>query len=129
MNSSQINLIEHRVVKKFGTQNVKNKNIPEKFGRFLVDFIHTLVDARWRYLIIFVIVGFFGSWTFFACFYWIIAWSHGDLNFDNETGVRLGEGQEPCIMEARTFAGFFLLSVESQISTGFVEEKLRKISS
>lgn len=52
----------------------------------------------------------------------MIGWAHGDLEFDAETGQRLGEGHEECVRGARDFAGFFLLSVESQVSTGYGEK-------
>lgn len=51
--------------------------------------------------------------------YYLIGWAHGDLEFDPETGQRLGEGAEECIKGATRFSGFFLLSVESQVSTGY----------
>jgi potassium inwardly-rectifying channel subfamily J len=46
-----------------------------------------------------------------------IAWIHGDLKFDPVTGARVNA--VPCIMGATSFSGFFLLSVESQVSTGY----------
>ena len=58
----------------------------------------------------------------FALLFYIIGWAHGDLEFDPETGQRLGEGSEECIRGAINFAGFFLLSVESQVSTGYGEK-------
>lgn len=68
------------------------------------------------------ILSYFCSWLFFAVFFYIIGWAHGDLEFDEETGQRLGEGKEECIRGAVNFAGFFLLSVESQVSTGYGEK-------
>lgn len=47
------------------------------------------------------------------------AWAHGDLNFDLVTGERLNEDQEKCFEGADTFVGAFLLSMESQVSTGY----------
>lgn len=58
----------------------------------------------------------------FAILFYIIGWAHGDLEFDEETGQRLGEGREECVRGAVNLAGFFLLSVESQVSTGYGEK-------
>lgn len=111
------NLLDNsRVVKKFGTRNVKALNLPQKFLRYFKDGVHTLVEARWRFLFLFIAFSYFTSWTFFAAFYWIIALSHGDLRFNETTGERIVE--VPCIIGAKTFSGFFLLSVEAQVSTG-----------
>jgi potassium inwardly-rectifying channel subfamily J, other len=60
------------------------------------------------------VLAYFGSWLFFAGLFYIIGWAHGDLLFDEETGQRLGDGKEECVRGAVNFAGFFLLSVESQ---------------
>lgn len=67
-------------------------------------------------------LSYFGSWLLFALLFYLIGWAHGDLDFDAETGQRLGEGREECIRGAVNFAGFFLLSVESQVSTGYGEK-------
>lgn len=48
--------------------------------------------------------------------------AHGDLNFDEKTGKRLGDGSMPCVRGATTFAGFLLLSIETQVSTGYGEK-------
>lgn len=108
-----------RVVNKAGDRNVSGINLQEKSARFAKDLVNTLVDAQWRYVLIFFAFAFFGSWIFFAIFYWIIAWSHGDLNFEEETGQRLSDDNQPCIAEASTFRAFFLFSIESQVSTGY----------
>lgn len=106
-----------RVVRKAGDRNVYARHLPQKSYRFFKDLVHTLVETQWRYVLMFFAFAFFGSWIFFGLIYWVIAWSNGDLDFD-ENGKRLIEGV-PCIVEAKTFAGFFLFSVESQVSTGY----------
>lgn len=108
-----------RVINKAGDRNVNGINLSEKSVKFTKDLVNTLVEAQWRYVLLFFAFAFFGSWIFFAIFYWIIAWSHGDLIFDEETGQRLGDDDAPCINEARTFTAFFLFSIESQVSTGY----------
>lgn len=83
------------------------------------NFLSPQIEAQWRWVLTCYILAYFGSWTFFTILYYIIGWAHGDLSFDPETGQRLGEGSEECFRGCFDFAGFFLLSVESQVSTGY----------
>jgi hypothetical protein len=66
------------------------------------------------------VLSYFLSWLIFALLWYVIAYAHGDLEFDAE-GNRLGEGRQECVRGATSFAGFFLLSIETQVSTGFGE--------
>lgn len=56
----------------------------------------------------------FGCWTVFAGLWYLICFSHGDLNFD-ENGMRLNEGKMPCVEGVVTLTGFFLMSFEVQV--------------
>jgi hypothetical protein len=85
-------------------------------------FLSRQIDAQWRWLLTVFVLAYFGSWVLFAALFYIIGWAHGDLIFDEETGQRLGDGREECVRGAINFAGFFLLSVESQVSTGYGEK-------
>lgn len=67
------------------------------------------------------VTAYFCCWTVFAGLYYLIGWAHGDLLFD-ENGKRLGEGKEPCILDAKSFTGFMLMSVETQVTTGYGEK-------
>lgn len=67
-------------------------------------------------------MSFFICWIFFACLWYLISHSHGDMNFDPKNGARLNEGRAPCVEGTTTFAGFLLLSVETQSSIGFGEK-------
>lgn len=84
--------------------------------------IRSQIEAQWRWVLAAYVFGYFGSWTVFALLYYVVGWAHGDLEFDPETGQRLGEGAEECIRGAINFSGFFLMSVESQVSTGYGEK-------
>ncbi|KAG5668214.1 hypothetical protein PVAND_016162 [Polypedilum vanderplanki] len=106
-----------RILEKAGGRNIKSSNIPYKIIVFTKDLVHTLIEAKWRTLFLILMLTYFGSWTFFGIIYMAIAWIHGDLKFDPITGNRINE--IPCIMNAKTFSGFFLMSVESQVSTGY----------
>lgn len=63
----------------------------------------------------------FRKWTFFAILWYLIAWAHNDLEFDEVTGDRLNDGKDACLTGGDTFHGVFMLSMESQVSTGYGE--------
>ncbi|CAO1344729.1 unnamed protein product [Diamesa tonsa] len=111
-----------RVINKAGDRNVDGIHLPHRSARFFKDFLTTLVEEQWRYVLTIFTLSFFCSWVFFAILWYVIAYAHGDLEFDAETGLRLGDGSQPCVRGATTFAGFLLLSVETQVSTGYGEK-------
>lgn len=106
-----------RMVTKSGGYNIKSSNLQHKWILFAKDMIHTAVEAEWRYLGLAIFITFSISWTFFGVLYMFIGWNHGDLVFDEFSGERM-TNFTPCFMGAKGFSGFFLLSVESQVSTG-----------
>lgn len=55
-------------------------------------------------------------WLLFALLWFLISHAHGDLDFDPVTGERMSDGPTPCVTGANSFAGFLLLSVETQVS-------------
>lgn len=65
---------------------------------------------------------YFLSWIFFAVLCYMVAYSHGDLMFDEVTGERLGEGKDPCIIGVYDFTSMFIYSMETQTTIGFGEK-------
>ncbi|KXJ73981.1 hypothetical protein RP20_CCG014596 [Aedes albopictus] len=108
-----------RVINKAGERNVLFLNLPQKSVRFVKDLVTTLVEEQWRYTLTAFMLSFFSSWILFAILWYLVAYAHGDLIFDPETGERLGDGAMPCVEGATTFAGFLLFSIETQVSTGY----------
>lgn len=82
-------------------------------------FFRRQVDEQWRFLLMIFGLSFFLSWLIFAMIWYVIALSHGDLEFDPKTARRLGEGSQPCIVNAKSLLGFFLFSIETQMTIGF----------
>ncbi|XP_049536733.1 inward rectifier potassium channel 4-like [Anopheles darlingi] len=111
--------MESRVVKKIGERNVRVSNLPQRSIRFVKDLVTTLVEERWRYLLLVFVGSYVGSWALFAGLWYILSYAHGDLILDQTTGARLGDGGQPCVDGATTFVGFLLFSMETQISTGY----------
>ncbi|KAG4079530.1 hypothetical protein HA402_005227 [Bradysia odoriphaga] len=108
-----------RVIDKSGDRNIEFVNIPERGWRFCKDFVTTLIDEQWRYVITIFAFSFFACWILFAILWYLIAHAHGDLNFDPVTGERLSDGPVPCIEGCKNFAAFLLFSIETQVSIGF----------
>lgn len=52
----------------------------------------------------------------------MVAYSHGDLLFDEITGERLGEGKYPCIVGVYDFTSMLIYSIETQTTIGFGEK-------
>ncbi|XP_062551427.1 ATP-sensitive inward rectifier potassium channel 11-like [Armigeres subalbatus] len=108
-----------RVINKKGERNVLFLHLPQKSVRFVKDLVTTLVEEQWRYTLTSFVLSFTCSWLLFAILWYLVAYAHGDLNFDPDTGERLGDGALPCVEGATTFAGFLLFSIETQVSTGY----------
>ncbi|XP_053691945.1 ATP-sensitive inward rectifier potassium channel 11-like [Sabethes cyaneus] len=108
-----------RVINKAGERNILFLHLPQKSVRFVKDLVTTLVEEQWRYTLTVFALSFFCSWMLFAILWYLIAYAHGDLDFDPETGERLGDGALPCVEGATSFAAFLLFSIETQVSTGY----------
>ena len=112
----------NRIVYKSGETNVRLLNIPRKSIKYLKDMATTLVEMKWKYALMLFVSGHVVSWVAFALLYQLIGAAHGDFDFDPITGARLGEGKMACSRGAVDFWGFLLLSVETQVTTGYGEK-------
>lgn len=81
------------------------------------DIFTTLVDAQWRWTLLVFSMNFLLSWLGFALVWWLIAYSHGDLEPQNFNGQNF----TPCVEDIRSFTSCFLFSVETQHTIGLVE--------
>ncbi|XP_011875767.1 PREDICTED: ATP-sensitive inward rectifier potassium channel 12-like isoform X1 [Vollenhovia emeryi] len=107
--------VRKRVVFKHGDCNIVQGNVAKRRRRYLQDIFTTLVDAQWRWTLLVFSMNFLLSWLGFALIWWLIAYSHGDLepqNYNNETFT-------PCVVDIRNFASCFLFSVETQHTIGY----------
>ncbi|XP_026475088.1 inward rectifier potassium channel 2-like [Ctenocephalides felis] len=107
-----------RAVDKAGHYNVTIHHVAHKSLTFMKDIFNTLVDGQWRYTLTVFALSFFLCWTGFALLWWLVAAAHGDLNLD-ENGQRLDGKSRPCVEGTTNFAGFLLLSIETQVSIGY----------
>ncbi|XP_049869048.1 G protein-activated inward rectifier potassium channel 3-like isoform X2 [Pectinophora gossypiella] len=106
--------VRKRVIFKHGDCNVVQWNVAKRRRRYLQDIFTTLVDAQWRWTLMVFALSFILSWLLFALIWWLIIFTHGDLNPPpaNTTFI-------PCLNNVNTFTGCFLFSVETQHTIGY----------
>ncbi|XP_031773234.1 uncharacterized protein LOC100871940 isoform X2 [Apis florea] len=109
--------IRKRVVFKHGDCNVVQGNVAKRRRRYLQDIFTTLVDAQWRWTLLVFSMNFLLSWLGFALIWWLIAYSHGDL--DPENHANSNSTFVPCIENIRGFTSSFLFSIETQHTIGY----------
>ncbi|XP_063391352.1 ATP-sensitive inward rectifier potassium channel 11-like [Cydia fagiglandana] len=101
-----------RLVSKGGGENVALiSNVPFEKIRLLNDSFHTLINLRWRWIVIGTVVVHFTMWAVFALFWYITALAHYDFEPDPPN--------RPCITGGKDFITIFLASVEAQTTIGF----------
>ncbi|XP_018561491.1 G protein-activated inward rectifier potassium channel 3 isoform X2 [Anoplophora glabripennis] len=110
--------IRKRVVFKHGDCNVVQGNVAKRRRKYLQDIFTTLVDAQWRWTLLVFAMNFFVSWLLFAVVWWMIVFTHGDLNEENLNGNST-EPWQPCISNIHGFTSCFLFSVETQHTIGY----------
>ncbi|XP_053309945.1 inward rectifier potassium channel 16 [Spea bombifrons] len=99
-----------RFMQKDGSCNVYFRNILSEWESYVADIFTTLVDIKWRHMLIIFSLSYVLSWLLFGFIFWIIALQHGDLSNLEAT---------PCIDNVHTFAGAFLFSLETQTTIGY----------
>ncbi|KAG7210449.1 hypothetical protein KM043_011978 [Ampulex compressa] len=109
--------VRKRVVFKHGDCNVVQGNVAKRRRRYLQDIFTTLVDAQWRWTLLVFSMNFLLSWLGFALIWWLIAYSHGDLDPRNYNNPNLTF--TPCVEEIHSFTSCFLFSVETQHTIGY----------
>jgi potassium inwardly-rectifying channel subfamily J, other len=107
------------VVFKNGDCNVIQTNISKRRLRYLQDIFTTLVDVQWRWTLLVFALSFVLSWLGFAVIWWLIAFSHGDLEPNHLPENQEESGWTPCVVNIYNFASCFLFSVETQHTIGY----------
>jgi hypothetical protein len=85
-----------RLVNKNGECNVTRANINKRRQRYMADIFTTLVDIKWRWNLLNFVLAFILSWMIFALTWWLICFSHGDLDSYED---KLNTDRKPCIEE------------------------------
>ncbi|CAK1596289.1 unnamed protein product [Parnassius mnemosyne] len=108
--------VRKRVIFKHGDCNVVQWNVAKRRRRYLQDIFTTLVDAQWRWTLMVFSLSFILSWLLFALIWWLIIFTHGDLNPPPPSNTTTFV---PCLNNVNSFTGCFLFSVETQHTIGY----------
>ncbi|XP_059204836.1 inward rectifier potassium channel 16-like [Centropristis striata] len=99
-----------RYMKKDGRLPVVFQNHRGHWSPYLMDIFTTLVEIRWRVMLLVFSLSYILSWLFFGLCYWLIAYVHGDVD---------DVDQEPCVYNVHGFTAAFLFSMETQATIGY----------
>ncbi|CAF4956616.1 unnamed protein product [Pieris macdunnoughi] len=100
-----------RVVFKTGEENVPiRSNIPAKSMKYMRDIVNTVINSKWRYLLLLLVVAHFTFWLFFASIWWVVTASYQD---------DIGDGKPHCVTGTSSFAGLLMMAVETQMTIGY----------
>ena len=95
--------VRKRLVEKNGQKNVRSRHIPR--SRYALDIFTTIIDARWKWMIVFFIVSYVFTWTLCATLWWLIMKGRGT---DKE-----------CFQGVFNWVSAFLYSIETQQTIGY----------
>ncbi|XP_049854871.1 G protein-activated inward rectifier potassium channel 3-like isoform X1 [Schistocerca gregaria] len=113
---SRYRKVRRRVVLKSGECNVVQTHVAQRRLRYMQDIFTTLVDTQWRWTLLVFALGFILSWLAFAVIWWLIAFTHGDLEPEHQED---DSGWRPCVVNLNSFASCFLFSIETQHTIGY----------
>ncbi|XP_037553142.1 inward rectifier potassium channel 16-like [Nematolebias whitei] len=99
-----------RYMQKDGRFLVTFQKAPGDWSTYLMDIFTTLVEVRWRIMLLVFSLSYIFSWLCFGLCYWLIAHVHGDLTNPEE---------KLCMANVRGFTGAFLFSMETQATIGY----------
>ncbi|XP_058982486.1 G protein-activated inward rectifier potassium channel 3-like isoform X2 [Musca domestica] len=111
--------VRRRAVFKNGDCNVLQKNLTRRRLRFLQDMYTTLVDTQWRWTLLAFALSFILSWLIFAVLWWLIMYTHGDLEELHLPHNQEESGWQPCVSAINGFTSCFLFSIETQHTIGY----------
>lgn len=108
-----------RAILKNGECNILKSRISQRRLRFLQDMFTTLVDAQWRWTLLIFTLSFILSWLGFALIWWLISFTHGDLETDHLPPMQDASNWKPCVLNINDFTSCFLFSIETQHTIGY----------
>lgn len=77
---------KRRLVSKSGELKVLAKNVPRKTRLYLADIFTTMVDLRWKWVIVIFMTSYIFSWTLFGFIWWLIALLRGSSTCVSKVG-------------------------------------------
>lgn len=101
---------KRRFMRKDGNCSTDFHHVPGEWLPYMADIFITLVEIRWRMMLLAFALSYILSWLFFGILFWIIALAHGDM---------MESTDELCMYEVRSFTAAFLFSLETQTTIGY----------
>ncbi|MBN3296684.1 inward rectifier potassium channel 13 [Amia ocellicauda] len=83
---------------------------------YLQDIWSTLVDLRWRWVLLAFCTSFVAHWLLFACLWYLLAHLNGDLGVDHDNPPA---DHIVCVKYITSFTAAFSFSLETQLTIGY----------
>ncbi|CAG5006702.1 unnamed protein product [Parnassius apollo] len=100
-----------RVVYKSGEENVPvRSNIPAKSIKYMRDIVNTVINSKWRFILLLMVVSYFVFWIVFAAIWLAVSSAYSE---------DIGDGKDHCVIGTSSFAGLLMMSVETQMTIGY----------
>ena len=107
-----------RLVNKKGNVQIARHKVANRKQRYLTDIYSSMLDAKWRYVILVFNASFFFSWFAFAIVWWLILYIRDDFLHEHLPDEQETNEWQPCVLGMYDFASCFLFSVETQHTVG-----------
>ncbi|PSN50742.1 hypothetical protein C0J52_01202 [Blattella germanica] len=108
--------LRRRVVLKSGECNVVQSRVAQRRLRYLQDIFTTLVDTQWRWTLLVFALSFILSWLGFALIWWLIAFTHGDLEPEHLPDQQEQSNWTPCSITGVMIQAFMVGIVFAKMS-------------
>ena len=108
-----------RIVSKKGIVHTERSHLSKRKRRYLSDFFNTMLDIKWRYVLLIFTLSFFLSWFGFAIIWWIMMYLRGDFEPEHLPDRQSESNYIPCVLAIHNFASVYLFSVETQHTIGY----------
>ncbi|CAF3425529.1 unnamed protein product [Rotaria socialis] len=99
-----------RIFTSNGEEKLNRINVDQRNLRYVYDYVTTLLDLSWSWILLLLAVTFVISWLVFAGIWFGIMKIHGDFGPIDHVN---------CVDGVKTFTGCLLLSIETQQTIGY----------
>lgn len=105
----------NRLVRRDGHCNIAYGSVRHsQFFIYILDIWTTLMEMRWRYIMLLCGASFVFSWFIFGLFWYWVSLVNGDLEWQNPSDDHVF-----CVINILDMTGAFLTSIEAQMSIGY----------
>ncbi|XP_048398218.1 inward rectifier potassium channel 13 [Stegostoma tigrinum] len=106
-----------RIVSKDGHSNLKTEALSRKSIIYLKDIWPILMEMKWRWMLLTFSGAFITHWLFFACFWYLLAYTNGDLDLPDHNNPP--GNHTICVKYIDSFTAAFSFSLETQLTIGY----------